>query len=157
MISTFNNITISDDVIEEIAQFANTLMRGIQTFKNINRQYKNIGDFDFDVVINDLNATISRISFVVNKPDEYGIIFGANGVYIDILEENWFVNVKDDVFFLKVYFDATEGGILIAFYFIVLVFANKMFKGYTLLIAIILTIFYILEFDMKIIFLIVYK
>ena len=35
VISTFNNVTTSNDIIEEITQFGNTLMRGVQTFSDI--------------------------------------------------------------------------------------------------------------------------
>ena len=143
VMETFNNITTPKDVIEEIYQLGTTLMRGIQTVNIIKNQNKNIGNVDFDVKLDGFKATISRISFIANKPDEYGIVFGANGVYTDVLTESLFVKVEDDVFILKIFFDSSEGGILVAFYFIVLVFSSKMIKGYALFIAILLTAFYI--------------
>ena len=149
VVSTFNNITASNDVIEELTQFGNTLMRGVQTFKDIKKEHQLLGNVYFDVDIDGNKVTISKISFIAGSPDEYAIIFGVNGIYTDILTENWYFNVEDDISVVKIFFDYTESGILIAFYFIVLVFSSKMIKGYTLFIAIILTGIYIYLVSLK--------
>ena len=116
---------------------------------DLKKKNQNIGNVYFKIKLDEFKATISNISFIASKPDEYGLIFGLNGVYIDIHKESFFIKVEDNVSIIKSYFNISETVILIIFCFITLTFSSKMIKGYVLIFAILLTGLYIYLISIK--------
>jgi hypothetical protein len=132
----FSNTTDVSSAFDQIWGIANTLMRGVQTVQTIKENQKRVSNVKFDrPKIENLTATISNITLTVDEPGEYALIFSANGVYTSIFDNEAKIIVKDDIPKIKKYFDYFETAITTAFYFVVLLFASKLVKGYWLFLA----------------------
>jgi hypothetical protein len=137
------NLTERKYILDELYELGHTLMRGVQTVSAIKEQYSNRYPVTFDrPVINGTEVLISNITMIVDEPGKYSLMFGANGVYTNLQTEEFAIEVEDDVTFLKRTFDWAEKGILTAFYFLTLILASKMVKGYWLPLGLLFTGFY---------------
>lgn len=142
--ATFNNITTSKTALDDLFELGTTLMRGIQTVKIIKDQQRRDSNVRFNKPkIEDHKVFISNITITLDKPGKYGLIFGANGVFTNVLTEEIFIEVEHSVSVLKSFFDAGETAILTVFYFLVLLLSSKLVKGYWMFIAILVTAAYV--------------
>lgn len=130
------NSTDVSSAFDQLWSIFNTLMRGVQTVKTIKENQKRVSNVKFDrPKIENFTAVISNITLTVDEPGEYALIFSANGVYTSIFDNETKITVKDDIPTMKRYFDYFETAITTAFYFVVLLFASKLVKGYWLFLA----------------------
>jgi hypothetical protein len=146
----YNNFTTSESAIEEIKRLAKTLMRGLQTVDAIHNQYSQRYSVEFNrPIINGTKVIISNVTIILDKPGEYALIFGANGIFTNLQVDKNKVTVEDDISLIQRGFDWAENGILIGFYFLTLLFGSKFIKGYWLFVSIIVTAVYIYLITLK--------
>ena len=115
--------------MDEIWNIANTIARGVQTVKTIKQQQKRISNVKFDKpVISKFTVSISNITIMVEEPDEYALIFSANGVYTDIFGNEMKLIIEDDIPTIKRVFDLVQTFLMAGFFFFVMIFSkcNKM-------------------------------
>jgi hypothetical protein len=150
IVSAAANVTTLQSPLENLYDLGSTLMRGIQTVNIIKSdQKKETSVFFPRAKVQNYTVTISNITVVVPKPGKYMLVFSINGVYTDIREEEISIEVEEDIGVLKRTFDWGETAFLTGFYFLTLVFASKMVKGYWLFIAILLTAGYVYLVSLK--------
>ena len=138
--SSFNNKTDQDSQLGELSEFGTTLIRGIQTVNTLQEDQNGMMPLQFtSLVVQNHTLVISNITAILPKPGKYALIFGVNGVLTDIYTDEAIIDVTDNEDFIGRTFNWGETTFLTIFYFLTLVFASKMVKGYWMLLAILMT------------------
>jgi len=118
IVGGFNNYTEEESVVQELIDLGITLMRGVQTVNSIRNQYANRNRATFNKpIIENNQVKISNVSLFLDKPGKYALVFGANGIFTDVQVEETKIEVINEIFVVKKYFDIYHTVILSVFYF----------------------------------------
>ena len=153
VISTINDLRKAQNitsVLDELWEIANIIMRSIQTIKTIKEHQKSYSNVKFTKpVIKDNIVTITGITITVDYPDDYALIYSANGIYTDIFGYETKVTVEDDIPVMKRVFDWVQLWLMVIFFVLVLFFSSKFVKGIWMLFSLIVVGFFTYMFTYK--------
>ena len=153
IINTINDLRQAKNitsVLDELWEIANIIMRSVQTIRTIKEQQKRYSNVKFDKpVIKNTTVTITGVKITVDNPDDYALIFSANGIYTDIFGNEAKIMVEDKVPVMKRVFDWVQLWLMVIFFVLVLFFSSKFVKGIWMFFSLIVVGFFTYMFTYK--------
>jgi hypothetical protein len=143
-IDDLDTSTEPDKPFSDISNIIDTLMRGAQSVSLIKELQSESHQVDYTITeISENKIKIEYLDIIVNEPGEYSLLYSINGIYSGIETTKTDITVKDDIPNFVLFIDWAGTSIMIAFYFIILLFSNKFIKGYLLALALVFIIVFI--------------